>query len=94
MSSGTSDRIVRVLIADDEAMFRTSLRQLLTAPPSVIQDVYGIDVGAGFEVVGEASTGTEAWTLAAKLQPDVVVLDINKEERKLSLGHKQVEEDP
>jgi DNA-binding NarL/FixJ family response regulator len=32
---------------------------------------------AGFEVVGEASTGPEAWTLAAKLQPDVVVLDIS-----------------
>ena len=32
---------------------------------------------AGFEVVGEAATGPEALALAAKLKPDVVVLDIS-----------------
>jgi two-component system, NarL family, nitrate/nitrite response regulator NarL len=76
MSCGT-DRIARVLIADDEAMFRTSLRQLLTAPPSVIQDVYGIDVGAGFEVVGEAASGHETIAMVASTNPDLLLLDLN-----------------
>jgi DNA-binding NarL/FixJ family response regulator len=31
----------------------------------------------GFEVVGEAGTGSEAVSLAARLQPDVVILDIS-----------------
>ena len=33
--SGMPERVVRVVIADDESILRTSLRQLLTAPPSV-----------------------------------------------------------
>ena len=40
-------------------MFRASLRQLLAVPPSVVRDVYGVDVGDGFEVVGEACSGEE-----------------------------------
>jgi DNA-binding NarL/FixJ family response regulator len=49
-------RPVTVVLADEECMFRSSLRHLLTAPPAVISDVYGVDVGSGFEVVGEAGT--------------------------------------
>jgi two-component system nitrate/nitrite response regulator NarL len=75
--SGIPDRIVRVAIADDESIFRTSLRQLLTAPPSVIQDVYGIDVGAGFEVVGEAGNGHDTIALVASTTPDLLLLDLN-----------------
>jgi two-component system, NarL family, nitrate/nitrite response regulator NarL len=75
--SGLPDRIVRVVIADDESIFRTSLRQLLTAPPSVIRDVYGIDVGAGFEVVGEASNGHDTIATVAATAPDLLLLDLN-----------------
>lgn len=75
--SGTPDRIVRVVIADDESIFRTSLRQLLTAPPSVIRDVYGIDVGMGFEVVGEAANGHDTIAVVGSTAPDLLLLDMN-----------------
>ena len=48
---------VRVVLADEECLFRASLRQLLGVPAPIIADVYGVDVGAGFEVVGEAASG-------------------------------------
>ena len=72
-----SGRPVRVVIADDECMFRASLRQLLTAPPPVIRDVYGIDVGAGFDVVGEAGSGEETIAVVQAMKPDVLLLDIS-----------------
>jgi len=53
---------MRLLIADDHALFRDSLRSLLTA--------------RGVEVVGEASNGREAVALAKKLTPDVVLMDL------------------
>ncbi|HZS90951.1 MAG TPA: response regulator transcription factor [Chloroflexota bacterium] len=55
---------IRVLIADDHAPFRTGLRTLLRATPDT-------------EVVGEAATGQEAVSLAATLQPDVVLMDLH-----------------
>ena len=58
---------VRVMIADDHPLFRDGLRALLTS----------ID---GVEVVGEAATGAEAVATAEKLQPDVVVMDLNMPE--------------
>jgi DNA-binding NarL/FixJ family response regulator len=58
---------VRVLIADDHPLFRDGLRTLLAS----------ID---GLEVVGEAATGAEAVAVAEKLQPDVVVMDLNMPE--------------
>jgi DNA-binding NarL/FixJ family response regulator len=57
-------------------MFRTSLRQLLTAPPTVIRDVYGVDVGAGFEVVGETGTGAETVAVVQSVRPDLLLLDV------------------
>jgi len=54
---------VRVLLADDERLIRAGLRMILAAEPDI-------------EVVGEASTGTEAVQAAGRLQPDVVVMDI------------------
>ena len=54
---------IRILIADDHAIVRMGLATLLGA-----QD--------GFEVVGEASNGSEAVTRALKLKPDVVVMDL------------------
>ena len=57
-------RPIRVLLADDHMIVRTGIRHVLEGEP-------------GFEVVGEAATGSEAVSLAARLQPDVVILDIS-----------------
>lgn len=54
---------LRVLIADDHPLFRHGLSALLSA-------------STDFEVVGEATTGEEVIDLAAKLQPDVILMDI------------------
>src|SRR5437867_13138204 len=69
-------RAIRVVLADDECMFRTSLRHLLTAPPTVIKDVYGIDVGAGFDVVGEAASGEETVAVVESAKPELLLLDL------------------
>ncbi|MGE0060084.1 MAG: response regulator [Dehalococcoidia bacterium] len=53
---------IRVMVADDHAVLRQSLRYLLEAQQ-------------GIEVVGEASNGRDAVELAEKLQPDVVLMD-------------------
>jgi DNA-binding NarL/FixJ family response regulator len=68
---------VRVVLCDDEGLFRASLRQLLSAPPAVIREVYGVEVGAGFDVVGEAGSGEETVRLVGTLRPDLVLLDVN-----------------
>ena len=52
-----------VLIADDHAVFRIGLSTLLGTEP-------------GFTVVGEAYDGAQAVTLAERLKPDVVIMDI------------------
>ena len=54
---------LRILIANDHPLFRHGLAALLSANPD-------------FEVVGEATSGEEAIALAAKLQPDVILMDI------------------
>ena len=74
---GWTGRAVRVVIADDECMFRTSLRHLLAVPPSVVRDVYGVDVGEGFEVVGEASTGEDTIEAVSSQRPDLLLLDVS-----------------
>ncbi|HEY6322684.1 MAG TPA: response regulator transcription factor [Thermoanaerobaculia bacterium] len=57
---------MKILIADDHALFRDSLRSLLEAH--------------GLEVVGEAKNGREACELARRLQPDVVLMDLSMPE--------------
>ena len=52
---------LRILLADDEAILRLDLREML-------QD-------AGHEVVGEAANGEEAVKLARELQPDFIIMD-------------------
>jgi DNA-binding NarL/FixJ family response regulator len=54
----------RVVIADDHPLFRGGIRERLEK------------LDAGIEVVGEASDGQEAYELAGRLRPDVVLLDI------------------
>jgi len=55
---------IRVLIADDHAIVRQGIRQVL-------------DGTEGIQVVGEAGDGIEAFTRAQELVPDVVVLDVS-----------------
>ncbi len=55
---------IRLLIADDHAILRQGLRRILEEE----QDM---------EVVGEASTGSEAVALAGELHPDIVIMDIS-----------------
>jgi DNA-binding NarL/FixJ family response regulator len=69
-------RPARVVIADDECMFRTCLRQLLAVPPSVVKECYGSDVGAGFDVIGEASSGQETVEIVRSMSPDLLLLDV------------------
>ena len=60
---------IRVLIADDHAIVREGIRQVLAAD----------DAGA-FDVVGEAATGREAVALARSLAPDVIIMDLSMPE--------------
>ncbi len=52
----------RVLIAEDEALIRLDLAEMLTEE--------------GFDVVGQAGDGEEAVSLATSLRPDVVIMDV------------------
>lgn len=54
---------IRVCIADDHAVVRQGLRTFLSSQPDI-------------EVVGEATTGTQAIALVSTLSPDVVIMDL------------------
>ena len=53
---------IRVVIAEDEALIRLDLREML--------------IEEGFDVVGEAADGEQAVALARQLNPDLVICDI------------------
>jgi DNA-binding NarL/FixJ family response regulator len=55
---------IRVVVADDQMLVRKALSTLLAEE-------------ADMEVVGQAADGDAAMELAAKLQPDVIVMDVN-----------------
>jgi len=63
MSSELTPPVIRVLLADDQALFREALHLLLSVQP-------------GIEVIGEAADGEQAITLAAVHQPDVILMDL------------------
>ncbi len=60
----TDSEPIRILLADDHPAFRSGLAALL----GTVQ---------GVEVIGEATTGEEAASLALGMQPDIVVMDLN-----------------
>jgi len=70
-------RPVRVVLADDECLFRASLRQLLAAPAATIGEVYGVDVGPGFDVVGEAGSGEDTIRVVQSARPELLLLDLS-----------------
>jgi len=53
---------MRILIADDEALIRMDLREML--------------IDAGHEVIAEAANGEEAVKLARELKPDFIIMDV------------------
>jgi DNA-binding NarL/FixJ family response regulator len=55
---------IRVLIVDDQALIRRGMSLMLGDEPDI-------------EVVGQAATGAEALTLVARLEPDVVLMDLH-----------------
>jgi DNA-binding NarL/FixJ family response regulator len=55
--------VTRILIADDEKLFLLGLSRLLT-------------LSGEFQVVGEASDGAHAISMAATLKPDVLIMDV------------------
>ncbi len=59
-SEGTS---IRIIIADDHAIFRDGLRRLLASEKD-------------FAVVGEAADGEQAISLTKQLKPDILLLDL------------------
>jgi len=54
---------IRVVVADDQPLMRSALRMCLSPEPDI-------------DVVGEAGDGQETVALAARLRPDVVIMDI------------------
>jgi DNA-binding NarL/FixJ family response regulator len=59
--------VIKVLVADDQALVRGSFRVLVETAP-------------GLTAVGEASNGREAVELAEREQPDVVLMDVRMPE--------------
>ncbi|MBE1586435.1 response regulator [Nonomuraea angiospora] len=59
--------MIRVLVADDQPLIRAGFRRLIDSAP-------------GFHTVGEAATGAQAVTAAARDRPDLVLMDVRMPE--------------
>lgn len=57
------NQIIKVLLVDDQSLFREGLRTLL-------------EVQGDFQIVGEAANGEEALRLTATMQPEVILMDL------------------
>ena len=68
MTGEPASERLRVLIADDHALFRRGLEMVLDSEPDI-------------EVVGEAHDGDQAVDRAAELMPDVVLMDVRMPRR-------------
>lgn len=64
ISGEMGELTVRVVIVDDQEPFRIAARMV-------------VELTDGFEVVGEAETGEASVELARRLQPDLVLMDVN-----------------
>lgn len=64
MITGFAQKMIRVLIADDHPIVREGFKRVVAAVE-------------GLEVAGEVSSGDEVLEAAARLQPDVLLLDIS-----------------
>ncbi len=62
-SSEAPQTPIRILLVDDQRLFRQSLKHLLEQDPQI-------------QVVGEAADGQEAVVQATELQPDMILLDV------------------
>ncbi len=67
MSNAVKSSLIHLLIADDHPVVRDGLRVMLSTQPD-------------FQVVGEAVNGAEAVQLAARFNPDVILLDLEMPE--------------
>jgi two-component system, NarL family, nitrate/nitrite response regulator NarL len=63
-----SKQAIRILVADDHAIFRDGLRKLLEGAADV-------------QIVGEASNGVECTKMLGKLKPDILLLDLRMPEK-------------
>src|SRR5580693_1788665 len=61
-------QVIRILVADDHAIFREGLRKLLDAAEEI-------------QIVGEASNGVECIKMLAKFKPDILLLDLRMPEK-------------
>lgn len=64
----TTKQAIRILVADDHAIFRDGLRKLLEASDEA-------------QIVGEASNGVECTKMLPKLKPDILLLDLRMPEK-------------
>lgn len=62
----SQNRAARILVAEDEALIRLDLVEMLTE--------------AGYEVVAQATNGVEAIALAKEFKPDLAILDVKMPE--------------
>ena len=71
--------MIKVLIADDVAVLRMGLKAVLAGEPDIT-------------VVGEAGNGKEAYELALRLEPDVVLMDMRMPDFDGSYGTRQIKD--